>query len=205
MPTTARLRGLASSFDPAEALIRSAEYLAFLREKFGNLGLAAAAYNGGEGAVSGWLAGTRGLAAETRDYVRIITGLGVEDWRRPPWLPPNMALSRTEPFATACRRLVENRRPVALRQLTVATSFAWGVQIAQHASADIALRSFERVKARFSSLLGGETPIVVPLRNPAFGARPRPTVFVGRASEDEARDLCRRLTQAGGVCTVRRN
>ena len=55
MPGTAKLRGLKNSFDHREALAAAAEYLAFLTEKFGNLGLAAAAYNFGEDGTSAWL------------------------------------------------------------------------------------------------------------------------------------------------------
>ena len=52
MPQTADWRGLANPFDPIEALKNSASYLHELREKFGNLGLAAAGYNAGPGRVS---------------------------------------------------------------------------------------------------------------------------------------------------------
>ena len=46
-------------FDPIEALRHSAGYLRELRDRFGNLGLAAAAYNAGPGRVSAWLASHR--------------------------------------------------------------------------------------------------------------------------------------------------
>jgi soluble lytic murein transglycosylase-like protein len=45
MPMTAAERLLRNPFDPAEALPKSAEFLRELQEQFGNLGLAAAAYN----------------------------------------------------------------------------------------------------------------------------------------------------------------
>ena len=48
MPGTAELRGLEDPFNPAEALTASARYLADLARDFGNIGLAAVAYNGGE-------------------------------------------------------------------------------------------------------------------------------------------------------------
>ena len=47
MPKTADERGLANPFDPEEAIPKSAELLADLKQRFGNLGLAAAAYNAG--------------------------------------------------------------------------------------------------------------------------------------------------------------
>ena len=58
-------RGLADPFDPLEAIAQSAKLLRDLRREFGNLGLAAAAYNAGPGRVRDWLAGRRGLPPET--------------------------------------------------------------------------------------------------------------------------------------------
>jgi hypothetical protein len=83
MPQTAALRGLANPWDPIASLQKSADFLRDLREQFGNLGLAAAAYNGGPGRVTAWLKGRGGLPKETRDYVQIITGVPVEQWRGP--------------------------------------------------------------------------------------------------------------------------
>ncbi len=48
MPGTAAMRGLDDSFDIDKALPASAKYLGELKTGFGNLGLAAAAYNAGE-------------------------------------------------------------------------------------------------------------------------------------------------------------
>ncbi|MGB8997701.1 MAG: lytic transglycosylase domain-containing protein, partial [Pseudolabrys sp.] len=47
MPETANERGLDNPFDPAQAIPASARLLRDLSRKFGNLGLAAAAYNAG--------------------------------------------------------------------------------------------------------------------------------------------------------------
>ena len=80
MPRTAGERGLLDPFDPEQAIPEAARFLSDLKTKFGNLGLAAAAYNGGPNRVSAWLAGTSDLRQETRDYVRYITGRAVEEW-----------------------------------------------------------------------------------------------------------------------------
>ena len=80
MPSTAAERGLPNPFNPAEALPKSAEFLAELRDEFGNLGLAAAAYNAGPQRLRNFLAGSRGLPSETRRYVLTITGRSVEEW-----------------------------------------------------------------------------------------------------------------------------
>src|SRR5258706_618414 len=82
MPATANARGLADPFDPIESIAHSAKLLRDLRREFGNLGLAAAAYNAGPGRVRGWLAGRRGLPRETDAYVRLITGQSPEQWAR---------------------------------------------------------------------------------------------------------------------------
>ncbi|ABY28591.1 lytic transglycosylase domain-containing protein [Methylorubrum extorquens] len=81
MPGTAQERGLLDPFDPEQAIPHAAHLLADLKRRFGNLGLAAAAYNGGAQRVTNWLAGSGGLPAETRAYVLGITGSPVEDWR----------------------------------------------------------------------------------------------------------------------------
>src|SRR6201999_3429008 len=80
MPGTATERRLLDPFDPVQALPKSAEFLNELRDQFGNLGLAAAAYNAGPRRVQEWLAGSGELPAETRNYVFAITGSTVEEW-----------------------------------------------------------------------------------------------------------------------------
>src|SRR5215475_8879828 len=80
MPGTAAERGLLDPFDPVQALPKSAEFLKELRETFGNLGLAAAAYNAGPRRVRDWLEGRGGLPGETRRYVEAITGHTAEEW-----------------------------------------------------------------------------------------------------------------------------
>ena len=80
MPGTAAEVGLDDPFDPMKALPASAKFLRKLRDDFGNLGLAAAAYNAGPGRIQKWLARQSALPRETRDYVRIITGTKAEDW-----------------------------------------------------------------------------------------------------------------------------
>jgi hypothetical protein len=86
MPRTANGRGLTDPFDALPALFESAEYLGELRKQFGNLGLAAAAYNAGPKRVQDWLAKRGPMSTETRNYVRLITGRPLETWAagRPP-------------------------------------------------------------------------------------------------------------------------
>jgi hypothetical protein len=81
MPGTAAERGLVNPYDPGSAIGEAARLLAEFSSRFGNLGLAAAAYNGGAGRVSQWLHAQSGLSAETQLYVLAVTGRRVETWR----------------------------------------------------------------------------------------------------------------------------
>jgi hypothetical protein len=107
MPQTAAAVGLENPLDPAQALPASARLLANLNREFGNLGLAAAAYNAGGKRVSDWLAKGTMLPKETRNYVLTITGRAVEQWS--PSSPQNntftlarkMPCRDVESFATA--------------------------------------------------------------------------------------------------------
>ena len=65
MPGTASDRGLDDPFEPKSAIVHSASLLADLRSEFGNVGLAAAAYNAGAERVRAWLDGRSSLPAET--------------------------------------------------------------------------------------------------------------------------------------------
>jgi Transglycosylase SLT domain len=80
MPETANERGLDNPFDPAQAIPASARLLRDLSRKFGNLGLAAAAYNAGPKRIQDWLANKSPLPQETQDYVRNITSWPAATW-----------------------------------------------------------------------------------------------------------------------------
>ncbi|KRR16756.1 hypothetical protein CQ14_14270 [Bradyrhizobium lablabi] len=80
MPQTAVEVGLQDPFDPLQAIPASAKFLRKLHNQFGNLGLAAAAYNAGGGRIEKWLSRRSTLPNETRAYVKIITGHKAEAW-----------------------------------------------------------------------------------------------------------------------------
>ena len=83
MPKTAVIYDLINPFESLHALNVAARFLRELHGRFGNLGLAAAAYNGGPTRVANWLAGRGALPAETRNYVVRITGRPAADWTAP--------------------------------------------------------------------------------------------------------------------------
>ena len=80
MPQTAVEMGLRDPFDPLQAIPVAAKFLRKLHNQFGNLGLAAAAYNAGGGRIEKWLSRRSTLPKETRAYVKIITGHKAEAW-----------------------------------------------------------------------------------------------------------------------------
>ena len=88
----------AGATPPRLAIAVAQIHLRELREQFGNLGLAAAAYNAGPGRVSAWLGSHRPLPGETRNYVAMVTG----------WTADDKPASIYEAFpAPEARRLVE--------------------------------------------------------------------------------------------------
>jgi len=89
------------AFDSRSALPASARLLRNLRARFGNLGLAAAAYNAGPKRVADWLDGRSSLPKETQDYVYLITGRLAAHWHS---VKPQTVVYRV-PGQVPCHRL----------------------------------------------------------------------------------------------------
>lgn len=81
MPETAATVGLNNPFDPIQAIAASARLLGDLVRRFGNFGLAAAAYNAGPRRIQDWLDKKGKLPEETQHYVKTITGRPAETWK----------------------------------------------------------------------------------------------------------------------------
>jgi soluble lytic murein transglycosylase-like protein len=81
MPETAHDVGLANPFDPLQAIPAAAQLLRGFIDRFGNLGLAAAAYNAGPARIDRWLKQRTRLTAETRGYVKTVTGKPANVWK----------------------------------------------------------------------------------------------------------------------------
>ena len=203
MPGTAAERGLLDPFDPVQALPKSAEFLQELRRRFGNLGLAAAAYNAGPRRVQEWLGGTGGMPLETRDYVFAITGRPVDDWAvmtdhwpaRDVSCGEMMALLQAEPtpyIAALEQRIVEGAaRP-------------WGVQLAAGFSRDNALAAYARMVKRYAAMADAHDPIVSSTLLRSRGTRPLYQIRIGAETRTEANSLCGSIRKAGGACLVLR-
>ncbi len=203
MPRTADWHGLADPFDPIESLRHSASYLRELRDKFGNLGLAAAGYNAGPGRVSAWLAGTRALPGETRNYVAIITGWTADEWASPS--PPANA-ETTIPQGVPCSRLANLiLAPKQEAQRIAAYIPRWGAQLTANWSESRAWETYRTLQKHYASLIGDREPIVLRARLPGMGMATRTIIRIADDSRAPLDKLCAKLIAAGGACVVLRN
>lgn len=215
MPGTARERGLTDPFDPEQAIPHAAHLLADLNRQFGNLGLAAAAYNGGPGRVSAWLAGTGGLPAETRGYVLAITGAPAEDWRPGAGvgMPPETSEAKapgTDAVAprtclqvTADLRIARRGDRFALGG-TEGPAAPWGIQLAGNFSKSLALQSFSRARSRYAGVIGEVRPMIIGTRLRNRGTRAFYRIRIPAESRAAAETLCGRIRGVGGACLVLR-
>jgi hypothetical protein len=202
MPGTAKMRGLADPFDIEQAIPASAKYLAEMKAGYGNLGLAAAAYNAGENRVSRWLSSGGFLPMETESYVFDVMGEPVDKFSDKSYAGTVQPLDPKMSFAVACRRLpVIMSRTVAMASINVKP---WGVQVAGNFRRSAAIGQWLKVRGRFPALLASHDPVVSRVRTP-IGRRGIYAVRIGADSRGEANGICNKLQSVGGACVVLRN
>jgi hypothetical protein len=203
MPRTASWHGLVDPFDPIEALRHSAAYLRELLDRFGNLGLAAAAYNAGPERVSAWLTSHRALPAETRNYVALVTGWTADEWASSS--PPEKA-ETTIPQGVPCTRLANLiLAPKQERQRTVLYIPRWGIQLAAHLSESTAWAIYRDRLKRFGSLIGDREPIVLHKDIPGMGRAKRYIITIADDDRGPLDKVCQKLIAADATCDVLRN
>ena len=209
MPGTASERRLLDPFDPVQALPKSAEFLNQLRSQFGNLGLAAAAYNAGPRRVQEWLAGTGSMPQETRHYVSSITGATVEEWQvagRGGRISDRAAAHTTCQDLMALLKRAPNYFVSRLEQsVQLGAAQPWGVQLAGGFNRDLAMAMYSRAMARLRNVIGDQTPTLLSTQNRNRGMRAFYQVRIGTDTRPAADDLCNRIGRAGGACFVLRN
>jgi hypothetical protein len=198
MPATATWRGLSNPFDPLEAIAESAKLLRDLRREFGNLGLAAAAYNAGSGRVRDWLAGRRALPRETTAYVRIVTGYSPEQWAGPSAGMGEMKSEKPVPCGEIAA-FVARAPPPASKPTPV-----WGVELVGGPTDETALAAYRRVEQKYASILVGRQAYVVH-HGLGRGSMGWAHVRVGADDRPSAEKLCADLRGAGvSYCEVQR-
>ncbi len=203
MPSTADYRGLIDPFDPIEALKNSASYLHDLKTRFGNLGLAAAAYNAGPGRVAAWLSSHRGLPSETRNYVAIITGWTADDWASPS--PPQTA-ETTIPQGVPCTRLANLiLAPKEEARRIAAYVPRWGMQLTANWNEGKAWAIYRMIQKQYGALIGDREPIVIRSRGIGLGSALRYNIRIADDDRKYLDKFCAKLIAAGGACVVLRN
>jgi hypothetical protein len=208
MPGTAAERRLLDPFDPVEALPKSAEFLSELRGQFGNLGLAAAAYNAGPQRVRAWLAGRRALPRETRNYVWAVTGRSADDWAAAGSSKPD----QRNPPAPPCKDLtvIVKRAPNTFvaeleRWVSEGAASPWGVQLSAGFSRAKVLTVYAAIERRYRAVLAGHDPMIIRARLLSRGTSAFYQVRAGAETRTDADKLCAGLRAAGGHCLVLRN
>jgi hypothetical protein len=205
LPATAAERDLADPFDPVAALPKAAAFLAALRDDFGNLGLAAAAYNAGPARVRGWLAGMRTLPAETRTYVRAVTGRDADVWAKAGTVA---IVAPKQDCATLVASLEQgpSRFFYALEQrVASAMRKPWGIELAAGFSRARVLAVYAKLMDRLSRLIGTHDPIVTGRVLRSRGTRPLYQARIGTDTRQAADAMCGRIRRAGEACVVMRN
>lgn len=212
MPGTANERRLLDPFDPVQALPKSAEFLSELRQQFGNLGLAAAAYNAGPRRVQEWLAGSGPMPQETRNYVIAITGASVDDWASAAKNRNKNGKTLDRAPTSSCRELMAllKRAPnpfvTQLEQhVKLGADRLWGVQLAAGFNRDKALAMYSRAMRQLSAVIGDRDPSLLGTMLRSRGTRIFYQVRIGTDTRPAADDLCNRIRRAGGACFVLRN
>jgi hypothetical protein len=209
MPGTAAERRLLDPFDPVEALPKSAEFLAELRDQFGNLGLAAAAYNAGPRRLREFVTGARALPAQTRNYVMAVTGVSVDDWAR---AAKTAGAAPPQTAVTSCRDLIAliKQAPNLFveklqERIDLVASSPWGVELGAGFSRERILAAYSDILRRLGETLAGHDPSIFSsiLRN--RGTRPFYQVRVGAETRASANALCSKIMREGVACLVLRN
>lgn len=209
MPDTAAERNLLNPFDPIQALPKSAEFLRELRNTFGNLGLAAAAYNAGPRRVREWLDGTGPMPAETRNYVQAITGASVDEWAK---AKDGRDADRKQQSGRDCGTLVAllKRAPSPFideleRRVATGAMQPWGVILSSGFSRPKILATYASIERRHAGVLAGLDPTILQTKLLTRGPRPFYQVRIGAPSRVAADNICNRIRHNKGACMVLHN
>lgn len=205
MPGTADLYRLDDPFNPAQAIHKAAWYLATLSDRFGNIGMAAVAYNGGENRAARFMQQQTTLPYETIDYVEAITGFGAHRWRdNPPGDDElKLALDKDLDFRPACEKMAGDR---SLREFeTQPRVFPWGVIVASHPSRSGAAQQVARLNRTLRPILDRGAQVGYVRKRMNGMPRAVYTAQVGYESKSAAATFCNRFKRIGGRCIVLKN
>jgi hypothetical protein len=232
MPATASWRGLKNPFDPIAAIPKAAQWLDELRHEFGNIGLAAAAYNAGPQRVRQWLAHQQALPRETQQYVRVVTGQRAEEWTLStsattpletspdiPCQPNGGRLAKAPPSAVQPTGRLETSpniqrsheddlatAPPPDEQANAAVPaprFDWVVQLIGKPSRALATLAWSQLKQKYPAILADREPLLVETK--LSGGLFWYRVRIAADGLEKAKALCAQLESRGASCLVQRN
>jgi transglycosylase-like protein with SLT domain len=208
MPETASERGLFDPFDPVEALPKSAEFLEDLQAEFGNLGLAAAAYNAGPRRVREWIVGHSALPAETRNYVIAITGRSADEWAAAGRAHSVVDVSVHTSCGQLMAMLKEQPSPFISeleRRVREGSDRPWGVQLVAGFVRNHVLAAYANIEKTYRAIIENRDMIIIESIFRNRGTQSFYQVRIGTETRAGANDLCILLRKAGGACLVLRN
>jgi hypothetical protein len=182
MPQTAKLRGLADSYNPAQAIERSANYLGELQRTYGSAGIAAVAYNGGERRADGFTKKGKGLAPKAHDF----------------------RLDGDRPFLESCLNLAKNRRLTKLAPPPLRYK-PWGVQVGFGSNKSEAKANVVRQTRRCRALVNAEKLDYIAVKSRVRGRPSYIMARIGRNTKDNATTLCRKISAKGCLCRIYKN
>jgi hypothetical protein len=190
------------------ALPKAAEFLRELRGEFGNLGLAAAAYNAGPRRVRDYIEGRGGMPAQTRHYVRVITGRTVDDWVNLRGAGGRDVIAKP----TSCHQLAAllTKQPSFFvgeleRRVAEGKLRPWGVQLSAGFSRARVLQAYARIERQYRALLENRDPMIIRTVLRSRGTSGFYQVRVGVDSRAAANSLCAALSSKGAACMVLKN
>jgi hypothetical protein len=158
MPETAADMGLVNPFDPLQAIPASARLLRKLIAQFGNLGLAAAAYNAGPKRIQAWLTKKDKLPQETQGYVKIITGRPAETWMVADAGHPEIKLPRRAPCQEMAGLLAWNGPRFIPMPRSSPFARTWSVPMRPAVQATVSVVNVRRSAAISAAILRVKTP-----------------------------------------------
>ena len=199
IPETAIEHGLMNPFEPIHALFASGKLLRKLHQQFGNLGLAAAAYNAGPGRIYDWMGARRGLPGETRAYVARITGHRADQWLSRQFV--REAEATLMPARAPCPEVAEAVKEQAhfvrvarlMSELVAATAPPPPPDrtptAALPANRAVALNSAKPSANKQKKTVAAPSPAKLAAAKPATGSKPqsKPQVNVASAMKDQGR------------------
>lgn len=201
---TAQLRGVRDLYNPAEALEFSAQYLGDLIRRFGNPGMVAVAYNGGEARATELIARTGGLAHETVDCMQIITGPTAETWHHAPLETHDFGLQGNTLFQTACHDVAHNRTYPQFKP-PAPTYAPRGVQLAYGKTKSQARAAIDRRAQACRGMLAGKPVNLIFTGNRVSGRQGYYMARMGAQSWREAKRLRNDIRRRGCTCAIYTN